>query len=102
MRCTPIKFYIAFCAIYKISSAFAVNRAKYIAFFESIRLYQKKLITFFTGCFNHAIIVHNKKISVNGLGSTLVACKTLGVDAIGIEMNDEYFEIARKRVEHIN
>ena len=34
-----------------------------------------------------------------GSGSTMVACKNTNRNAIGIEMNDEYFSIAEKRVE---
>ena len=34
-----------------------------------------------------------------GSGSTLVACKNTNRNGIGIEMNDEYFSIAEKRVE---
>jgi len=34
-----------------------------------------------------------------GSGSTLVACKNTNRNGIGIEMNDEYFSIAKKRVE---
>lgn len=33
-----------------------------------------------------------------GSGSTGVACKKLGFDFVGIELNNEYFEIAKKRV----
>jgi len=34
-----------------------------------------------------------------GSGTTGVACKNLGRDFIGIEMNDKYFDIAKKRIE---
>jgi site-specific DNA-methyltransferase (adenine-specific) len=34
-----------------------------------------------------------------GSGSTMVACKNTNRNGIGIEMNDEYFNIAEKRVE---
>lgn len=34
-----------------------------------------------------------------GSGSTMVACKNTNRNGIGIEMNDEYFSIAEKRVE---
>jgi len=34
-----------------------------------------------------------------GSGSTLVACKNTNRNGIGIEMNEDYFNIAKKRVE---
>jgi site-specific DNA-methyltransferase (adenine-specific) len=34
-----------------------------------------------------------------GSGTTGVACKNLGRDFIGIEMDDKYFDIAKKRIE---
>ena len=34
-----------------------------------------------------------------GSGTTGVACKRLGRDFIGIEINEEYFEIAKKRID---
>ena len=37
-----------------------------------------------------------------GSGSTGVASKNLGFEFIGIEMNNEYFEIAKKRIEIFN
>lgn len=36
-----------------------------------------------------------------GSGSTGLACKNLGVDFIGIELNKEYFEIAEKRINSV-
>ena len=35
-----------------------------------------------------------------GSGSTGVAAKRLGFEFIGIEMNEEYIEIAKRRIEH--
>ncbi len=37
-----------------------------------------------------------------GSGSTGIACKIEGRDFIGIELNQEYLEIAEKRIEHAN
>ena len=34
-----------------------------------------------------------------GSGSSLVACKELGIDFIGMELNEEYLKIAKKRLE---
>jgi len=34
-----------------------------------------------------------------GSGTTGVACKNLGRDFVGIEMDDKYFEIAKERIE---
>ena len=34
-----------------------------------------------------------------GSGTTGIACKKYGVDFIGIEMNETYFEIAKNRLE---
>ncbi len=33
-----------------------------------------------------------------GSGTTGIACKNIGRDFIGVEMNNEYFEIAKKRI----
>lgn len=37
-----------------------------------------------------------------GSGSTGVAAKKLGFDFVGIEMNEEYFQIAKKRIENVD
>jgi DNA modification methylase len=35
-----------------------------------------------------------------GSGTTIVVCKKLNRNFIGIELNKEYFEIAKNRIEH--
>lgn len=35
-----------------------------------------------------------------GSGTTGMACAALGYDFIGIELDSEYFEIAKKRIEY--
>jgi site-specific DNA-methyltransferase (adenine-specific) len=35
-----------------------------------------------------------------GSGSTMVACKNTSRRGIGIEMDDKYFDIAKKRIEN--
>lgn len=37
-----------------------------------------------------------------GSGSTGVACVEEGRDFIGIELNDEYFDVAAKRIQEAN
>jgi DNA modification methylase len=37
-----------------------------------------------------------------GTGTTGVACKSLGRDFIGIELDDTYFGIAKERIENTN
>lgn len=37
-----------------------------------------------------------------GSGTTGVACMNTGRDFIGIEMNEEYFQIAQNRIENAN
>ena len=38
-------------------------------------------------------------MSISFRGTTGVACKNLGRDFIGIELDKEYFEIAKQRIE---
>lgn len=36
-----------------------------------------------------------------GSGTTGIACKKLGIDFVGCEINEEYYEIAQKRIEEL-
>jgi len=47
------------------------------------------------GCYENGIVLD----PMMGSGTTGVACKNLGRDFIGIELDEKYFEIAKQRIE---
>ena len=55
----------------------------------------------------HLIKIFSKKKALVvdpflGSGTTAIACKNTGRKCIGIELNKEYFEISKKRLNEIN
>ena len=54
-------------------------------------------------CLNYAKIEKNHKVldPFMGSGTTAVACKSLGIDFVGCELDHEYVAIANKRLEQV-
>jgi len=62
------------------------------------RVFPKKMVEDILNCFPDANIVLDPFL---GSGTTAVACKELGRKYIGIEISEEYCEIARRRIKAI-
>ena len=60
------------------------------------RAFPVKMVEDLISCFPNSDVVLDPFM---GSGTTGVACKNTGRSFIGIELDEEYFEIAKKRIE---